>query len=177
MPAITMTSGLWAMEQPMEHVLEHLDDPLHIWTPPRWDGMTQDEAGYWWTTVAVPEGQTIHDLEDYRALLVWLLTLKQQQCILDWQMEGATAAAATAETLSRIEAVMPLGALGAATIEGLLNFNDASLRRAVFPVGAENCFPVRPEAMERATMEFLTTWPFIDWMGQFRVAVMEGGGW
>lgn len=175
MQPITMTNGLWAMANPIAFARQHLEAPLQVWTPPRWPGMSQADAGIWWTTVPVPvpDGQTLHSLEDYRALLVWLLEMKQRQYIQDLQTEALSEAQAVEQTLAEIRTVMPPDLPGPIepTIETLINFQYDPLRRAIFPEGL-NCFPVRPEAMVNGTMVAVgDCWNFTSWLNQYQTAV------
>lgn len=176
MPSINTSKGLWAESNPMEYARQHLEEPLKIWTPPRWVGMDQEEAGYWWTTVPVPEGEKIASLEDYQALLVWLIEQKQQQYISDLQMEGAMVSRAMSHAMAQVKAVMAPELSGEATIENLINFDHNPLRLAILPGGID-CFPVPLSEMGNGTMELLSAWSFIDWINQFQAEVVEGKSW
>ena len=180
MPLEPMTQSIWNSPTPLSYALEHPDEPVQVWTPTRWQGMTQEDAGTWWTTVPVPLGLSLTSLEDYRARLLWMLEIKMSQYLLDREAEGMSLHLAINLANRQISSVLPdlqwISGVGS-PLERLLNLDYSILRELMFPEGTDE-FPILPEAMATSTLSMLTdSWNLIDWLNNLQYRLTEDSRW
>jgi hypothetical protein len=180
MPLEPTPLNIWISPTPLRYALEHPDEPVQVWTPPRWTAMTQTEAGTWWTTVPVPPGSLLVNVEDYRARLLWLMEVKMSQFLMDMQAEGMTSSQAIALGNRMVNSVLPEAHWmpgGENPLARLLNLDYSPLRELLFPQGVDE-FPVRPEAMTTSTLSMITeSWNLLDWLNNLQALLMEDSRW